>query len=59
MDPIGKFIATLHNLLGHDTAARIIGMPSGDKSACLLCQYERHPSPERKQAVINAIGRPS
>lgn len=42
MDPIGVFIATLHNMVGHDVAAALIGFTPGDKAACLLCQYERH-----------------
>ena len=56
MDPIGAFIATAHQLLGHDVAAAFIGSQSGDKTACLLCQYEKDPTGERRQAVVDAIG---
>ena len=56
MDPIGWFLATTHQMLGHDKAAALIGMPAGDKADCVLCQYEAHPTAERKQAVADAIG---
>ena len=56
MDPIGWFIATTHQMLGHDQAAALIGMPTGDKANCVLCQYEAQPTAERKQAVVDAIG---
>ena len=56
MDPIGRFIATAHQLLGHDVTAALIDMPAWDKALCLLCQYEAHPTAERKQAVVDAIG---
>ena len=45
LDTIGWFIATLHSQLGHDKAAAVIGQPPGDKSACVICQYERYPGP--------------
>jgi hypothetical protein len=57
MDRIGWFIATSHLLLGHDKAAAFLGVPLGDRSTCLLCQYEDNPTPARRQAVIDAIGR--
>ena len=44
-DTIGWFIATLHSQLGHDKAAAVIGQPPGDKSACVICQYEQYPGP--------------
>ena len=44
MDPIGRFIATAHQLLGHDVTAALIDMPAWDKALCLLCQYEAHPT---------------
>ncbi len=56
MDAIGLFIARLHNLLGHDTAAAFMGVLAGDRAACLLCQYERRPTEEGRQAVMAAIG---
>jgi len=55
MDAIGWFIATTHQLLGHDKTAAVIGQPPGDKSQCLICAYERHPTEERRQAVITAL----
>jgi hypothetical protein len=56
MDRIGWYIATLHSLVGHDTAARYLGQPAGDRSECIICRYEQHPTPESRQAVIEAIG---
>lgn len=56
MDAYGVFIARFHNMLGHDKLAAFIGQPPGDKAACLLCQYEREPTPSRRQAVVAAIG---
>jgi hypothetical protein len=61
VDPIGWYIATTHQLLGHDKAAAVLGQPAGDKAACLLCQYERAPGDEQRRmrpAVEAAIGRP-
>ncbi len=55
MDTIGWFIATTHQLLGHDKLAALIGQPTGDKAACVICQYEDRPSAERRQAVIDAL----
>ena len=56
MDPIGAFIATAHQILGHDVTAAVIGAQLGDKTLCLLCQYEKDPTGERRQAVVDAIG---
>jgi hypothetical protein len=56
MDAIGLLIARLHQMLGHDKAALVIGGDPGDKAACLLCRHERAPTPESRQAVIDAIG---
>lgn len=60
LDVLGWFIATLHELIGHDKAAAVIGQPPGDKAACLICVYERERTPEAKAAVIEALapGRP-
>jgi len=55
MDPIGWFIATSHQLFGHDKAAAFLGVPPGDKNACVICYYEHFPTPENKQAVIDAL----
>jgi hypothetical protein len=58
MDPIAIFIARLHNLLGHDKAAAVLGGPVGDKRACVLCWYERNPTIERQRVVVSRIGTP-
>jgi hypothetical protein len=55
MDAIGLFIVTLHQLLSHDTAAAFLGQPAGNRSACMLCQYELNPSDRRRQAIIHAL----
>jgi hypothetical protein len=55
MDPIGWFIATLHQMLGHGKAAAVLGVPAGDKAACIICQYERSPSEAGRRAVIAAL----
>jgi hypothetical protein len=58
MDPIGWFIATLHQMLGHDKARMVVGAVSGpDEADCLLCEYETDPTPERKARVVAAIGK--
>jgi len=43
LDPIGWFIVTTHQPIGHDKTAALIGAPAGDKSECLICQYEQYP----------------
>jgi hypothetical protein len=55
VDPIGWYIATLHNLLGHDKAAQLCGGPVGDKRLCVLCRYEAAPDDLKRQAVIRAL----
>lgn len=55
MDAIGRFIATLHNLLGHDKTAALLGQPPGDKAACVICQYEARPSEAARQRVLEAL----
>jgi hypothetical protein len=55
MDAIGWFIATTHQLLGHDKTAALIGQSSGNKEACLLCQYERTRSENDRLAVLAAL----
>lgn len=55
MDSIGWYIATLHSLLGHDKAAAVLGQPAGDKTACLICQYEARPTEEARQRVVEAL----
>jgi hypothetical protein len=56
MDAIGWFIATTHELLGHDKAAVVIGVPPGDKAACVICRYERTRTEEDRQIVIDLLG---
>jgi len=55
VDSIGWFIATLHDLIGHDQAAAFIGQPPGDRAACLLCQHQQQPDDLTRQAVIRAL----
>lgn len=55
MDGLGWIIATAHTLLGHDKAALVMGVDTGDKSQCLICAYEQDPTPERKRAVEQAL----
>jgi hypothetical protein len=56
VDPIGLFIVTLHQMLGHDKARMIIGAVSGpDEASCIICEYEANPTPERKAAVELAL----
>jgi hypothetical protein len=58
MDTIGWFIATTHQLLGHDKTANMIGQPvfSGDHDNCPMCIYEKNPTDENKFYVELAIG---
>lgn len=55
LDTIGWFIATSHQLLGHDKAAAMLGVPPGDKRDCLICAWEADPDDERKAAVTDAL----
>jgi hypothetical protein len=55
MDPIGWFIATLHQVLGHDKAAALLEQPPYNKNACVLCLFEQGKA--TKDEVIAAIGR--
>ena len=59
MDPFGWFIATTHQMLGHDKTAAFIGQPPGSKNDCLLCQYEANPDDAGRQAVIGALAVPA
>lgn len=59
MDNISWMIANLHQLLGHDKAAAVLGVAPWPGPVCLLCEYERHPSPERRAAVLAALGTPA
>lgn len=56
MDPIAMYIVNLHNLLGHETARRIIGGEKGDPADCILCQYEK--GLVDQATVIATIGTP-
>lgn len=55
MDGVGWIIASAHSILGHERCAVVLGVDNGDKDACLICRYEREPTPENKQAVIDAL----
>ena len=55
MDSIGWFIGTLHQFVGHDAAAAVIGAKPGAKTVCLMCLYEREPTDERRRAVTRAL----
>ena len=55
LDSIGFLIVSLHQSIGHDKTAVVIGMPAGDKSACLICAYMRQPDDLTRQAVIRAL----
>lgn len=56
MDTIGWFIANLHQLLGHDKAAAVIGQDPGNQAKCILCAWERGEA--TKAQVEEAIGKP-
>jgi hypothetical protein len=60
MDTIGWFIATLHQMHGHDKAAAVLGMPIAPpgktREDCLICQHEKNPTEATRQAVIDALG---
>lgn len=40
VDPIGWFIGTLHQTLGHDQTAAFLGALPGSQADCILCRYE-------------------
>jgi hypothetical protein len=54
MDTIGWYIATLHQTLGHTTAARYLGQPVGDRTTCILCRYEKGQA--TREDVIERLG---
>ena len=56
LDHIGWYIATLHQLLGHDKAAVVLGQDPGNREGCLICAHEAAPTGESRAAVIAAIG---
>jgi hypothetical protein len=55
MDSIGWFIATTHQLLGHDQAAALAGVDPGDKADCVICKYERSHDEADRLAVLAAL----
>lgn len=55
LDPIGWFIVTTHQLLGHDKTAAVLGVPVGDRACCLICASERHPTDETRALVAAAL----
>jgi len=56
LDSIGWFIVTMHQLIGHDKTAVVIGVDTGDKAACIICLYEAGKA--TSYDVIQAIGSP-
>lgn len=54
MDVIGWYIATLHQLLGHDKAAAYLGQAPYNANTCVLCLFERGKA--TREDVINRIG---
>lgn len=56
-DSFGWYVATMHQLLGHDKAAAAMGVQPGDKGSCLICAFERDPSPANREAVISVLAR--
>jgi hypothetical protein len=55
MDAIAWYIATSHELLGHDKTAAMLGVPVGDCAACKLCRYERTRNEVDRAAVLLAL----
>jgi hypothetical protein len=55
MDAIGWYIATTHQLLGHDKAAALAGQPPGNKDECVICRYERSHAEADRLAVLAAL----
>jgi hypothetical protein len=57
MDTVGWYICTLHQMLGHRTAARILGEPVGDMAQCVLCRYEKGEA--TREDVERQVGGPT
>lgn len=55
MDIFDWFIAVLHQMIGHDKTAIVLSQPPGDRADCILCAYERHPTPAMMDRVITAF----
>jgi len=47
MDTIGRFIATLHGMIGYASGP--------NREDCVLCKYEANPTEENKQAVVQTL----
>lgn len=56
MDSVGVYIAQLHQMLGHDKAAQVIGQPPYNPNTCILCLYERGEA--TRDDVIERLGVP-
>lgn len=54
LDTVSWYIATTHQLLGHDKTAVVLGQDPGDKKACVLCRYER--GQVSREDVIERLG---
>ena len=57
-DQVGVFLLNLHQSIGHDKTAAVIGAEAGDKAGCLMCAYEQDPTQERRMAVLAAMAPP-
>lgn len=54
LDTVGWYIATLHQMMGHQKAAAVIGEDVGDSTLCILCLYEKGEA--TKNEVIERLG---
>lgn len=54
LDTVGWYIATMHQLLGHDKTAAFLGQPPYNANTCVLCQYEKGEA--TKAEVIERLG---
>jgi hypothetical protein len=54
LDAIGHYIATLHQIMGHDKAAAVIGQPPYNKDTCIMCLYDRGQA--SREDVIERLG---
>jgi hypothetical protein len=58
LDPIGWFLATLHQTIGHTATARYLGQPlvtsEFTPADCVLCKFNKGTA--TKQDVIDRIG---
>ena len=55
LDTIGWYIVNLHQLLGHNKAAAILGQPPYNRDTCILCLYDK--DEVTREQVIERIGK--